>query len=87
MLAALEGDTERAATLLRGLTATRSAASTAAAYEVVGRMEGWTDGEFADRKVERVIAAAPVQQSMSRDEYFARFNALAYEESMASRLR
>ena len=55
VLAALEGDTARATELLGWLTATRSAASTAAAYEVLGRMEGWTDDEFANRKVERVI--------------------------------
>ncbi|MGZ4693246.1 MAG: ATP-binding protein, partial [Acidimicrobiales bacterium] len=81
VLAALEGREERAAELFESLTAARSAASTAAAYEVLGRLEGWGADEFAHRKIERVILAAGRQEEMTRAEYFARMNALAHEEA------
>jgi predicted ATPase/class 3 adenylate cyclase len=81
VLAAMEGRTARAATLFELLTATRSPASTAAAFEVLGRLEGWSDEEFANSKLERVIAAAVRQEAMTRADLFGRLNALAREEA------
>ena len=58
-----------------------------AQYEPVtwAAIEGWADDEFADRKVERVIAAAVLQEGMTRKEFFARLNALAQEETTFNR--
>ncbi len=81
VLAAMEGRQGRATELFALLTATRSPASTAAAFEVLGRLEGWTDDEFANRKLERVITAAGRQSEMSRAELFGRLNALARDEA------
>jgi predicted ATPase/class 3 adenylate cyclase len=80
VLAALEGRSQRAAELLALVTATRSPASTAAVYEAVGRLEGWTAEGFADRKAEWLMAALSRQGGLERPQYFARLGALVREE-------
>jgi hypothetical protein len=84
IIATMEGRTDRAAELFALLTATRSAASTAAVYEVVGRLEGWTDEEFANRKVTRALYAQARQDEISREAFFAQLSALAREEVVAA---
>jgi predicted ATPase/class 3 adenylate cyclase len=80
LLAAMEDRTERAAELLEVLTAARSAAATAAAYEVLGRIEGWNDEEFSNRKLTRAIEAGARQSQIDRRDYFAKLHTLAREE-------
>jgi hypothetical protein len=80
VLTALEGRSQRAAELLALVTATRSPASTAAVYEAVGRLEGWTAEGFADRKAEWLMAALSRQGGLERPQYFARLGALVREE-------
>jgi hypothetical protein len=62
------------------LTATRQGASTAAVYEVLGRLDGWADADFANRKVVHVIEAVARQAEMERAEYFAHLSTLVREE-------
>ncbi len=80
VLATLEGRIDRAAQLFELLTATRSSASTAATYEVVGGLEGWSDEDFANLKLTRAMTAAGRQSQMDRVDFFARLHALAREE-------
>ena len=84
VLAALEGRAERAAELLALVTASRSAASTAAVYEVIGKLEGWSDERFAHFKAEWALGAVARQQSMERGQFFARLGQLVREEIAAS---
>jgi predicted ATPase/class 3 adenylate cyclase len=83
VLAALEGRNTRASRLFELLTATRSSASTASTYEVVGRLEGWSDEEFANLKLTRAMVALSRQSQLDRREYFTRLNALVREEVQA----
>jgi hypothetical protein len=83
VLAALEGRTARAEELFQLLTATRSAASTAATFEVIAGLEGWSDEDFFNLKMTRALVAASRQAQGDRHDYFARLNALAKEEVAA----
>ena len=80
VLAMLEGQAERASELFELLTATRSPASTAATYEVIGDLEGWSDDGFANAKVVWALTKASRQSELERREYFGRLNALVREE-------
>ena len=80
VLAEKEGRHGRARELFSLLTATRQGASTAAMYEVLGRLDGWDDADFANHKVEHVIGAMARETAMERAQYFADLAALVREE-------
>ena len=71
VLACLEGRHERATALFDLLTATRAAASTAVMYEAISEIEGWSDVEFARRRLERVLEVVQQHGSMERSAFFA----------------
>jgi predicted ATPase/class 3 adenylate cyclase len=80
VLAALEGRSDRAAELLALVPASRAAASTAAVYEVVGRLEQWGDEQFANRKVTWLLAALARHEGLERRQFFVRLGELVREE-------
>ncbi len=71
VLACLEGRDERATELFELITATRAAASTAVMYEAIRDLEGWSDEEFANRRIERVLGVIQQQGAMERSAFFA----------------
>ena len=80
VLACLEGRHERATELFDLLTATRAAASTAVMYEAIGDLEGWSDEEFANRRIERVLGVIQQQGTMERSAFFAALGIRLREE-------
>ena len=87
ILAHLEGDDERARTLLQSLTATRAAASTAILQEVLAEMDGWSDQDFATRRTERVIQIEQHQEGTNRADFFATLSVNLRQELSRSTLR
>jgi hypothetical protein len=83
VVADAEGQADRAEELFALLTATRSPASSAAMYEVIGRTLQWPDDEFANLKITRALTVVGRQSEMERDRYFSTLNALAREEVAA----
>jgi predicted ATPase/class 3 adenylate cyclase len=84
VLAALEGRSDRAVELLSVVPASRAPASNAAVYEVIGRLEGWDEERFADRKLEWVLAGLARTQGQDRGRFFARLGELVREELAAA---
>ena len=80
VLACLEGRHERATELFDLITATRAAASTAVMYEAIGDLEGWSDEEFANRRIERVLGVIQQQGAMERSAFFAALGIRLREE-------
>jgi hypothetical protein len=80
VLALLEGREERAQSLLELLTATRTAASTAVLYETLGAAHGWSDDDFATRRMEHVMTSGQRQMQMDRPAYFAALGERLREE-------
>jgi predicted ATPase/class 3 adenylate cyclase len=83
VLAAVEGRSDRATELLALVAASRSPASTAAVYEVIGQLEGWGDEEFADRKRAWVVTTLTRQHGLERGQFFSRLGELVREEVAA----
>jgi hypothetical protein len=83
VLAALEGRSERAAEILSFVTASRSPASTAAVYEAIGQLEGWSDEGFAQGKSQWAMAAWTRQHGLERGQFFTQLGQLVREEIAA----
>ena len=80
VLALLEGREDRADSLLELLTATRTAASTAVLYETLGAARGWSDDDFATRRVEQAMTSGQRQIKLDRPAFFAALGKRLREE-------
>ena len=49
-------------------------------YEAIGDLEGWSDEEFANRRIERVLGVIQRHGTMERSAFFAALGIRLHEE-------